>query len=258
MPTKEQSVTQLRRNKIALATAMNHIGFDNVTSETRVSLFPQLIKWAHGLLDVTIACRRKSDGRHFYFTIEEWQSLSADEQCSMLMRGVRLRAEGRSLIVSLFSISETQLWGGRKAVTYQTNFDVNANDNLHSAFFDSYDECLLISQALAGQNVDSIDGTPAIDLALSYSAFTADIDGLDDETKWSLPSMAALKLLYRYTNAVNAVLAAVGAEQIRRAEHWTICSYNANDAYYLNMGNGRYASATKNTNRKNVRPIAVE
>lgn len=257
MATKEQSVTQLRRNKRALVDSFNHIGFDSVSVDTRASLFPQLVKWGHGLLDVCIAACRKSDGRRFYFTLTEWQSLSADEQSTMLMRGIRIRAHGKTLIMSLYNVSPC-VWGGRTAVSYSTSFNLNNNDNLHCDFWNSRAETELIANYLKEQNIDGISGAPALDAALNYRAFTKSIDGLDDDTQWALPSFTALRMIYRYRNEINAVLGAIGAEQIRNLYHWTVCSADNNNAYRLNMGNGLYGTSQKNTVSNEVRPVAFE
>ena len=62
MATNEQSVTLLRINKRAQVDALNSLGYD-LTVGARASEFPDLVRWAAGLLDLTIAANRKSDNR---------------------------------------------------------------------------------------------------------------------------------------------------------------------------------------------------
>lgn len=62
MASNEQSVTLLRMNKRAQVEALNSLGF-NLTEGARASQFPELVKWAAGLLDITLAANRKRDSK---------------------------------------------------------------------------------------------------------------------------------------------------------------------------------------------------
>ena len=66
--TNEQSATLLRLNKQAQVAALNAVGFSDITENSRASEFGQRIKWAAGLLDLTLACNRISDNSKAYFT----------------------------------------------------------------------------------------------------------------------------------------------------------------------------------------------
>lgn len=78
--TNEQSATLLRLNKQAQVAALNAVGFSDVTENSRASEFGQRIKWAAGLLDLNLACNRISDNSKWYFTREEWDSLTVTNQ----------------------------------------------------------------------------------------------------------------------------------------------------------------------------------
>jgi hypothetical protein len=252
MATIEQSVTLLRRNKRALVEAINQLGFADVDETTRVSLFPQLIRWANGLLDVNVACRRKSDGKHFYFTIDEWESLSATEQSTMLLRGVRLRAMSYSIIIALAPCG-SMYWAGQSAANLNTGYtyafrtceDIRADTEAIVTFF-------------TGKTLNNVEGSPAASAAINYRAFTEEQDGIEDETKWALPSVKLALIMYHYKLQVNAVLEKVGGTAISTGGHWTCNSYNAADAYIQNMGVGSTYNSTKSSTNGVVRPIAVE
>lgn len=59
MASNEQSVTLLRRNKVAQVAALNALGF-NLAESARAADFPMYLKWGSGLLDVNIAANRKT------------------------------------------------------------------------------------------------------------------------------------------------------------------------------------------------------
>lgn len=254
MSSKEQSVTLLRRNKDAIVAAFNHIGMESVTASTRASMYPELVKWAHGLLDVCVACRRKSDGRHFYFTAQEWQSLTADEQETMLIRGVRLRAEGRTVIISMAEGPACK-WSGSATVPFVTTYD---SDKLLRTYWKARYETEFIAEYFAGKTLNDIEGAPAAEAALAYRAFTKESDGLEDDTLWAVPTQAALLLIHKYKLEINALLGSLGGKQFASGTYWSICIDGLWYAYYLNMGNGYYGSSGRTTNNYIVRPIAVE
>lgn len=60
----EQSISLLRQSKRALAEAFTDVGMQGVTEHSRAAEFGKRIKWAAGLLDITLACQRVSDGSH--------------------------------------------------------------------------------------------------------------------------------------------------------------------------------------------------
>ena len=100
MSTKEQSVTLLRKNKQAQVAAFNAVGMKDVTEESRASEFAKRIKWAGGLLDVSLAVQRYSDKSYWYFKKEEWESLTNENKLKFIKRGLRVRAYGHSFVIA--------------------------------------------------------------------------------------------------------------------------------------------------------------
>ena len=116
--TNEQSATLLRLNKQAQVAALNAVGFSDVTENSRASEFGQRIKWAAGLLDLHLACNRISDNSKWYFTREEWDSLTVTNKQLFIKRGLRIRAHGHSFVISAqecynADMTTTFYWGGQ-------------------------------------------------------------------------------------------------------------------------------------------------
>lgn len=97
MSTKEQSATLLRLNKQEQVKALQAVGFADITENSRASEFPNRIKWATGLLDMRVACNRISDNSKWYFTREEWNSLTPANKLKFIRRGLCIRAHSQSL-----------------------------------------------------------------------------------------------------------------------------------------------------------------
>ena len=95
MSTKEQSVTLLRRNKQAQVAAFNAVGMTDVTEASRASEFAKRIKWAGGLLDICLAVQRYSDKSYWYFTKDEWDSLTNENKMQRPAPPRRGRRAGR-------------------------------------------------------------------------------------------------------------------------------------------------------------------
>lgn len=122
MSAFEQSVSLLRQNKRDLVSALNDLGFLEVTETTRASLFPMYVKWAKGLLDITVAARAKAGatpGAHVYFTLEEYQAMDSAARSNYIIRGVRLRANAKCLIIAL--VQQSLKWGYPSAVVGASN-----------------------------------------------------------------------------------------------------------------------------------------
>ena len=253
MATKEQSVTLLRLNKQRQVEALNTFGF-GLDENARASQFPMYVKWANGLLDVTVAAVRRSDGKNFYFTADEWQSLSATEQGLFLRRGLRVRAYGHSFIVAAESIPSLA-WGSNGSVTDATS--MYGNGKIYT-YYDAAAENALILSYYDGKSADGVVGAPAAEAANNYKAFTEDSDGLEDVTQWLLPTFAQMYALYVFRDEVDAVFtAAYGADfKLTRGNHWCCNQYDDSGAYYMNTNYGNGYTSTK-SNLYYVRPIAI-
>lgn len=253
MASNEQSVTLLRINKRAQVDALNSLGF-NLTEGARASLFPELVKWTAGLLDVTIAANRKSDNRKFFFTLDDWQSLSSAEQNLFLLRGVRVRAWGTSFIVAPDNITN-KAWGSAKSVPAAHSF--SAKKDLYR-YFMADEATQTIIEAYTDVASGSVVGAPAAEAAAAYKAFTLERDGLDDDTQWCLPTQAHLVIMFRFRTEIEAVISAVWSNDFKFLDqlYWSSCNYDNNQAYRV-----RFESGSGNVDAKTtvgvVRPIAL-
>lgn len=255
MASNEQSVTLLRRNKRAQVEALNALGF-NLTESARAADFPVYVKWASGLLDLAVAANRISDNKKFFFSLDEWQSLSATEQSKFLLRGIRVRAYAKSFIVAPDTLMNKQ-FGAR---------DVNPAD-IHSysqmgdlyTYDDAYNETRLIVEGYTKAASTVVVGAPAAEAALAYKAFSLDRDGLEDDSQWCLPTPAHLMIMFRCINEIDAVFTAVWSSdfKINRSTHWSCGKWGTNDVYRQSMQSGGSTWIESPVNAYAVRPICL-
>lgn len=253
MASNEQSATLLRRNKRAQVDALNSLGF-SLTEGARAADFPMYVKWAAGLLDLTVAANRKSDNKRFFFTVDEWQSLTATEQGNFLLRGIRVRACSVSFIIAPDTLNN-KAWGAR---------DVNIPD-LHSYqsqrdlyfYYNAYEETKLIAEAYENVNKADIVGAPAAEAALAYKAFTLDRDGLEDTSLWCLPTPAHLMIMFRWINEIDAAFTAVWSAdfKLNRSTHWSCGRWSNNDVYRQMFQSGGSLYIESPVGLYSVRPI---
>lgn len=254
MASNEQSVTLLRQNKRAQVAALNSLGF-KLTEGARAADFPMYLKWGAGLLDVTVAANRKSDNKKFFFTVDEWLSLSVTEQNLFFLRGIRVRAKAQSFVIAPDTITGKQ-WGGTGNISDMHYFP---GTNPLYQYFDAYEETTILANALNGRTENSVIGAPAAECALAYKAYTLDRDGADDDTPWCLPTAAHGDIIEEYLTEIDAAFTAVWSAdfKIRRETHWTCCKYDTNNAYYFNPNIGS-VYVSNPTNSYSVRPISLE
>lgn len=255
MASKEQSVTLLRRNKRAQIEALNSLGF-NLTEGARAADFPVYIKWGAGLLDVTVAANRKSDNKKFFFTVEEWQSLSATEQNLFMLRGVRVRACGTSFIIAPDTIAN-KAWGARD-VSIPDLHSYSAHRDLYT-YFNAYEETCLVAEGYENSTSGSVIGAPAAEAALAYKAFTQSRDGLDDISEWCLPTPAHLMIMFRWINEINAVFTAVWSSDfgLGLTGYWSCGRWTNNEVYRSNFDSCGSLYVETPVNLKSVRPICL-
>lgn len=256
MASYEQSVSLLRQNKRAQVEAVRELGFSDVTVETRASLFPMMVRWAAGLLDITVAVRYKGEGANtganMYFSLDEWGAMSSSERSDYVLRGLRLRAESLCLIIALSQ--QTLKWGVLTAVLGATNATPPTLYHMN----DSRSETEKIAAHNEGQSNANCTGSPAAEFALNFRAFTESYAGFADQTQWSIPSMKHLLLMYKYRNEINEALQIVGSDTISSTTYWTCCQHSASNAYRISMANGQISYINKSTSANVVRPVAVE
>ena len=255
MASKEQSVTLLRRNKRAQVEALNSLGF-NLTEGARAADFPMFIKWGAGLLDVTVAANRKSDNKKFFFTVEEWQSLSATEQGMFLLRGVRVRACSTAFIIAPDTLNN-KVWGALDVRVPDAHSFRNHRDVFR--YYHAYEDTSLIAAAYQDVNKNDIVGAPAAEAALAYKAFTLDRDGLDDISLWALPTPAHLMIMFRWLAEINAVLSAVWSSDynLMSTSYWSCGLWETNNVYLCNMQDGSSLTVVAPNELHAVRPVCI-
>lgn len=253
MASNEQSVTLLRMNKRAQVEALNTLGF-NLTEGARASQFPDLVRWAAGLLDVTLAANRKRDNRKFFFTLAEWQSLTSTEQDLFLLRGVRVRAWGQSFVIAPDNITN-KTWG--RPGTVQNAHSFSAKKDLYK-FFNAFEETRNIATVLEGQSYNGIVGAPAAEAALAYKVFTLERDGLEDDSEWCLPTLAHLVIMFRFRVEIEEIITAVWSADFKflAKAYWSCCNWDNGSAYRLLFESGS-ASTDSKAYSYNVRPISL-
>lgn len=256
MASNEQSVTLLRRNKVAQVAALNALGF-NLTESARSADFPMYLKWGSGLLDVNIAANRKTDNKKFFFTKEEWQSLSETERANFLLRGIRVRAHGASFVVG-FTLLSARRWGPNIKVA--DAHDVTLRRDLYK-WWDAYNETVKVRDFLQGKSDSNCSGAPAAEAALAYKAFTLASDGIEDDSNWCLPAPVQAHLMFRYVNAINElIMVTLGSDYcIKNEQIWTCLQYpDATNVYRMSFESGSMYVENRATNDRSIRVICLE
>ena len=252
----EQSVTLLRLNKRKQVSALNDAGFSGVTATTRASLFPNYIKWAGGLLDLSVAIVRISDGERFYLSIQEWESLTNENKALFVKLGVRVRAEGENFIVAAVAPG-TYAWGSNKDVTTMTNYSQTSATNFYG-LNDALEFTNRIKTYYGTATANNVTGAPAAKAALDFKAFALATDGIDDTCEWCLPTVKHAMILYRYRTAINDVFRRAWSSDniVTTSTLWTCIECSANNAWTVSMSSGAVSDQTKVT-AYTVRPITL-
>jgi len=251
MANNKQTVTLLRKNKQEQVAVLQELGFKNVTESTKASLFPIYTKWANGLLDCTIAANRSSDGKAFYFTTDEWNLLTNTQKAEYLVRGVRLRSHGMSFVVAISAMTGAP-WGAAKDVANVPNF-TGSTEIYTDRNAEEYNSTIVAAQ--------SGDGNTAIELCNSYKAFTAEIDGLEDTSKWVMGTVAHYMEVHRFRGVIDECLVAVfgTATHLLRGTTMTCCEYSASSMWCVDLTSGRvYYDYSKTATTYNYLPISIE
>lgn len=235
MASNEQSATLLRINKRAQVEALNSLGF-KLTEGARAADFPMYVKWGAGLLDLNVAANRVRDDKKFFFTLDEWHSLTATEQQMFQLRGIRVRACGTSFIIAPDTLTN-KAWGP-KDMNIPDLHSYSAQRDLYS-YYEAYEETRIIADTLAGQSGNDVVGAPAAEAALAYKAYTLTRDGLEDTSEWCLPTPGHLMIMFRWINEINAAFASVWSADfgIMDTTHWSCGRWSNNEAYRCSMQN---------------------
>ena len=264
MASNQQNITGLLLAKREQVKALQDLGFADISESSRASLFAERIRWAAGLLDIRVAADRKRDGKKFYFTVEEWQTIdNAGRSEEFARRGVRIRADGLSFVMSLQYYAD-KTWGSRSSVSDLASFDGRAGAWSHQ-------DVARFNQAIldyyADKNADGVIGAPAAEAANGYHAYLEDdgvmVNGvaIDDQTSWMLPDVAQAFVIYHNRKAIDTVIAQVWGHAFTLDKTggviWTCVQVNGSVAYRVSVLSGNVYGTNK-TDKYMVIPISEE
>lgn len=204
----------MRQNRADLVKALNEVGFPQVNQDTPLSEIAKYMQWAGGLLDIRLATFSKSTKRHRYWTYEEWTGQSAQFRSSHIQMGIVVRAERQEFIIAKEDLTSdtganTMLWAT------DSNNDVRGLTNYSGistllADIDGEANTDLILAAIETNGIDY----PAARRAREYRCCSLADGGVEDPTKWSLPAVGQLWLVYKYIPEINAALTLFGMATI--------------------------------------------
>lgn len=261
--TNEQSATLLRLNKQEQVKALQEVGFTDLDEFSRASEFGLRIKWAAGLLDLCLACNRISDNSKAYFTAAEWNSLTLANKQLYIKRGLRIRARGRSFVISAQECYNADLttvfyWGGQgKAIDGISSKGLGA---MYGCFTGEEDTDLIIT-TLKDQNNNGVIGAPAAEAARAYRAYTLEGDGIEDDSNWFLPSAGQLFLMYRYRDKINEMMRTFWSSDsmlMTDKYYWSSTIWDINTVWAFELNTGRITNQNKNSALLHVRAVASE
>lgn len=251
--------TQLmKQSKADLVDALIEVGVP-VSADTPLSEIAELMKWAGGLRDVTLACVSKADGSQAFFTRTQWDALSVTAKGSYIRIGVRVRAERTQFIVAKAdALSET----GTSSMAWQPSSssytDVPGLTNFvaNPAMFRDLDGEANTDKILAWAAESGIS-YPAAKQARAYKAATVADGGYNDPTKWSLAAVGQMLIMYKYLLEINAELEYFFGTSARIAIdwYWSSTEYSSSDAWYVTMLYGGVNYTLKGKPSR-VRPVA--
>ena len=91
----------------------------------------------------------------------------------------------------------------------------------------------------------------------TYSRTNANGYGLT-ASKWWLPSMGEMFMIYANMTKVNYALSLIdGATQLQENWYWTSTEYSADNAWYLGLNNGIMGNGAKASGKARVRPVSA-
>jgi len=210
-----------------------------------------------------VACNRISDNSKWYFTREEWNSLTPANKLKFIRRGLCIRAHSQSFVIAAqecyaADLSSNFYWGGLGKTI--DGLSAKMLGKMYTCFTGKEDTRLILD-ALKGTNSNGVEGAPAAEAAVAYKAFTLDGDGLEDDTEWFLPSSGQMMIMYRYRDQINEMLRAFWSSDsmlLTDKYYWTSTYYDTTNAWTCNLNTGHMTVQNKNTSLLHVRATAED
>lgn len=249
------SAALLKANKEALVAQLQEI-FPNegISYNTPMSTLTEYLQWAGGLLDVQVAVMRVADSQLEYFNYDYWAStLSANARRNYVIRGVRLRAEGQSFVIALNDASTGVAWWPNNNVNVLELTDYATLANLYGDMDGEGNTDKIIQQMTNSAVTSQI----AASVARDYVAFNP-TQSNQDNSKWSLPAIGQLFLMFKFKTEINAVLTSpfVGGSEIASTTYWSSTEYSASSAWNIVMIYGSITGTSKSVTSR-VRAISA-
>lgn len=246
----------LRENREALVQSLNDLGIA-ADENTPMSELIGLMKWSAGLRDLRLACLNKSTGAYSDYSLDEFNAISASGKAQLVKLGLRIRAERLDFIISKGNIyrsngGDTMPWASSFVdVRNLTNYGVGSTRCLLDVDGEANTDAILAFGESAEVTFE------AAQQARAYKASTVADGGFDDPTKWSLPAIGQLWLLYKYRKEINAALTSFfGTSQlIADSWYWSSTEFSASSAWGVTMDYGNVGYGGKD-NANRIRAVA--
>ena len=264
MDNANNSSIILGLNKQDQIKALREVGFTDLADNATWSEIVVHMRWAGGLRDIQVAAYLKSSLRdsspqRFYFSEQQWQTMTINEKSKYVVWGIAIRAERMAFVLALQNATSGSTnrfaWG-------PTNINVPGLKDFgtnNQGVYDDIDGEANTDLILACAKEQGVN-FPAAEAARAYKAFTkaADSTAIDDPTKWSLPAFGQLRLFYKYMVEIDKFLTNNfgSSYKLTKDWHWSSTEWDASGAWFVGLFNGG-AYGTSKANTYYVRAVAA-
>ena len=264
MDNANNSSIILGLNKRDQIKALREVGFTNLADNATWTDIVAHMRWAGGLRDIQVATYlknslRDSSPQRFYFSEEQWQTMTVNEKSKYVVLGVAIRAERMAFVLALQNATSGSTsrfaWGPTNInVPGLKDFGTNSQGVYGDTDGDANTDLILACAKEQGVSF------PAAEAARAYKAFTkaADSTAIDDPTKWSLPAFGQLRLFYKYMADIDKFLTNNfdSSHKLTKDWYWSSTEWDASGAWCVHL---HYGDAN-NSNKANayiVRAVAA-
>ena len=264
MDNANNSSIILGLNKRDQIKALREVGFTNLADNATWTDIVAHMRWAGGLRDIQVATYlknslRDSSPQRFYFSEEQWQTMTVNEKSKYVVLGVAIRAERMAFVLALQNATSGSTsrfaWGPTNInVPGLKDFGTNSQGVYGDTDGDANTDLILACAKEQGVSF------PAAEAARAYKAFTkaADSTAIDDPTKWSLPAFGQLRLFYKYMADIDKFLTNNfgSSHKLTKDWYWSSTEWGASGAWGVNLYYGNASYNTK-ANTSYVRAVAA-